>query len=146
MKRLFLFLFSLVILSSCQKEEDFNSNISPYQNYDVTIDQEQMDVQGFNGTQWVITQITYTDLITETHSDTLTFNGLYDYTFGNYPSTYSFYSTPTNFKLELYDTPWGNIVGTLYNYNMNNGVIEGLVFKDLMDNSKTYKVWMYRIS
>lgn len=146
MKQLFLFLFSLVILSSCQKDENYNSNISQYQNYDVTIDQSQMDVQGFNGSQWVITKITYTDLITESHSDTLTFNGLYDYTFDNYPSTYSFYSTPTNFKLELYDTPWGNIVGTLYNYNMNNGVIEGLVFKDIMDNSKTYKVWMYKIS
>jgi hypothetical protein len=135
----------LVGLTSCVKDEEYNTNISPYQNYDVTIDESQMNVPGFSNTTWVITQITYTNFISEERTDTLTFTVQNNYSFNSQPSTYYFYSTPSNYKLELYDTPWGNLVGTLYNYNMNYGVIEGLTFVDLMDNTKTYKVWMYKL-
>jgi hypothetical protein len=145
MKNLLFILFVLVGLTSCVKDEEYNTNISPYQNYDVTIDESQMNVPGFSNTTWVITQITYTNLISEERTDTLTFTVQNNYSFNSQPSTYYFYSTPSNYKLELYDTPWGNLVGTLYNYNMNYGVIEGLTFVDLMDNTKTYKVWMYKL-
>lgn len=145
MKNLLFILFVLVGLTSCVKDEDYNTNISPYQNYDVTIDESQMDVPGFSNTTWVVTQITYTNLISEERTDTLTFSVQNNYSFNSQPSTYYFYSTPSNYKLELYDTPWGNLVGTLYNYNMNYGVVEGLTFVDLMDNTKTYKVWMYKL-
>jgi hypothetical protein len=145
MKNLLFILFVLVGLTSCVKDEEYNTNISPYQNYDVNIDESQMNVPGFSNTTWVITQITYTNLISEERTDTLTFTVQNNYSFNSQPSTYYFYSTPSNYKLELYDTPWGNLVGTLYNYNMNYGVIEGLTFVDLMDNTKTYKVWMYKL-
>ncbi len=145
MKNLLFILFVLVGLTSCVKDEEYNTNISPYQNYDVTIDESQMNVLGFSNTTWVITQITYTNFISEERTDTLTFTVQNNYSFNSQPSTYYFYSTPSNYKLELYDTPWGNLVGTLYNYNMNYGVIEGLTFVDLMDNTKTYKVWMYKL-
>lgn len=145
MKNLLFILFVLVGLTSCVKDEEYNTNISPYQNYDVTIDESQMDVPGFSNTTWVVTQITYTNLISEERTDTLTFSVQNNYSFNSQPSTYYFYSTPSNYKLELYDTPWGNLVGTLYNYNMNYGVVEGLTFVDLMDNTKTYKVWMYKL-
>jgi hypothetical protein len=145
MKNLLFILFVLVGLTSCVKDEEYNTNISPYQNYDVTIDESQMNVPGFSNTTWVITQITYTNFISEERTDTLTFTVQNNYSFNSQPSTYYFYSTPSNYKLELYDTPWGNLVGTLYNYNMNYGVIEGLTFVDLMDNTKTYKVWMYKL-
>ena len=145
MKNLLFILFVLVGLTSCVKDEEYNTNISPYQNYDVTIDESQMDVPCFSNTTWVVTQITYTNLISEERTDTLTFSVQNNYSFNSQPSTYYFYSTPSNYKLELYDTPWGNLDGTLYNYNMNYGVVEGLTFVDLMDNTKTYKVWMYKL-
>lgn len=144
MKNLILLSLVLFGLTSCQKDEDFNRNISPYQDYYYTVDESQMDVPGFSNSEWVITKITYTNLLTEDRQDTLNFTVQNNYTFNNSPSTYYFYSTPTNYKLELYDTPWGNLVGTLYNYNMNNGIIEGLTFVDMFDNTKTYKVWMYK--
>lgn len=145
MKNLIFIFLVLVGLTSCVKEEPYNTNLSPYQNYDVTIDESQMDVPGFSNSTWVITQITYTNFISEERSDTITFGTQNTYQFNGNQSEYHFYSTPSNFKLELYDTPWGNLIGTLYNYNMNYGVIEGLTFVDLMDNSKTYKVWMYKL-
>ena len=83
MKNLLFILFVLVGLTSCVKDEEYNTNISPYQNYDVTIDESQMNVPGFSNTTWVITQITYTNLISEERTDTLTFTVQNNYSFNS---------------------------------------------------------------
>jgi hypothetical protein len=144
MKNLIYILFLVIGLTSCQKDENLNTNISPYQNYDYTIDESQMDVQGFKNTTWVITKVRQDGFSDYSRNDTLVFGNNGEYSYNGFTSIYYFYSTPTNFKLELYDTPWGNLVGTLYNANMTMGVTEGAIFTDMMNSSNTYKIWMYR--
>jgi hypothetical protein len=93
----------------------------------------------------VITKVLNTDMMYEDRSDTLVFINTSDYTFNGYPSKYNLGVTPTTYKLSLYDTAWGNIGGSLFNYNIVSGKVDGLDFFDIFNSSRKVKLWMVRL-
>jgi hypothetical protein len=97
------------------------------------------------GQTWVITKVLNTDMMYEDRSDTLVFINTSDYTFNGYPSKYNLGVTPTTYKLSLYDTAWGNIGGSLFNYNIVSGKVDGLDFFDIFNSSRKVKLWMVRL-
>ena len=97
------------------------------------------------GQTWVITKVLNTDMIYENRSDTLVFIDSDDYKFNGYPSKYNLGVTPTTYKLSLYDTAWGNIGGSLFNYNIVSGKVDGLEFYDIFNTSRKVKLWMTKI-
>jgi hypothetical protein len=68
-----------------------------------------------------------------------------DYTFNGVPSKYNFGLTPTSYKLTMYDTAWGNIGGSLFNYNIVSGKVDGLDFFDIFNSSRKVKLWMTKL-
>jgi hypothetical protein len=142
--KLFLFLFSGTLLMSCYKQD-----IKPQQPLDPTpivTDSTFVDsTLSIAGQTWVITKVLNTDFHDDSRSDTLVFIDNDDYTFNGYPSKYNLGVTPTTYKLTLYDTPWGNISGSLLNYNIVSGSIDGLVFNDIFNTYEDTKIWMYRL-
>lgn len=144
MKMMLTILIGVGFLSSCIKEE-----IVPQQPIDpqpiVTNPTIEDSVVSFKGETWVVTKVMNTDMIYEDRSDTLVFIGVDNYKFNGYKSKYNLDVTPTNYKLTLYDTPWGNIGGSLLNYNIVSGMVEGLYFFDIFDTNQKVKLWMKKI-
>ena len=97
------------------------------------------------GQTWVVTKVLVTGMMSENRSDTLVFINNEDYKFNGYPSKYNLGVTPTTYKLSLYDTAWGNIGGSLYNYNIVSGNVDGLDFYDIFNTSRKVKLWMKKI-
>ena len=98
-----------------------------------------------NGQTWVITKILLTDLTSDDRSDTIYFEDDNNYTFNGNASTYDLDVNSSNIKLTLNNTAWGNLIGTLYEYHLSSGLIDGLIFNDYFIISNTYKVWMEKI-
>jgi hypothetical protein len=99
----------------------------------------------FAGQTWVVTKVLNTDMMYENRSDTLVFIDVDDYTFNGVPSKYNLGLTPTSYKLTMYDTGWGNIGGSLFNYNIVSGKVDGLDFFDIFNSSRKVKLWMVRL-
>ena len=97
------------------------------------------------GQTWVVTKVLVTGMMSENRSDTLVFIDSDDYKFNGYPSKYNLGVTPTTYKLSLYDTAWGNIGGSLFNYNIVSGKVDGLDFYDIFNTSRKVKLWMTKI-
>lgn len=98
-----------------------------------------------SGQTWVITKVLNTDFSMESRSDTLEFISNKDYKFNEYLTTYSLFPMPTTYNLSLYDTSWGNLSGSLYNYNIVSGRVDGLDFYDIDNASRKVKLWMKKI-
>jgi hypothetical protein len=144
MKSLVYFLAFTLVLTSCVKED-----IRPQQPntpQPIITDTTFVDVTlTLAGQTWVITKVLNTDFSAELRSDTLVFINSDDYKFNGNPSKYKLYLTPTTYKLSLYDTPWGNFSGSLFNYNIVSGRVDGLDFYDILNTSRKVKLWMRKI-
>jgi hypothetical protein len=97
------------------------------------------------GQTWKVSRVLVTGLASEDRQDTIVFLQKPNYTFNGDTNTYSLYSTPTGYKLNLNNTPWGNIGGSLYNYNIVSGNVDGLDFYDIFNTSRKVKLWMKKI-
>ena len=142
MKNTILLLLTL-LLFSCKKEE-FTPNPPSY-GTPFGLDSVMVDsTLSMAGQKWVVTKILLTDLVSENRQDTLDFIDNSNYTYTNIPSLYDLDVNPYTYKLTLYNTPWGHLVGTLYEYNLTSGVVSGSVFVDYYNSSNQYKIWMTR--
>jgi hypothetical protein len=145
MKYFLIILLVIFGLSSCYKE-----TINP-PNPPGTIptDSTQIDsTYNLVGQIWVINQYRvgeFGNLIPL--SDTIEFVDLNTYTYNGIEGPYSFYTTASAYNLTLNFTPFGNLSGTIYQGNLNMGVINGLKFTDITmgsGNGTNYYFWMTR--
>jgi len=144
MMKLFVSILAIIMLSSCVKQEIVPQEpISPQP---IITNPTLVDsTLSFAGQTWVITKVLNTDMSYENRSDTLVFIDADDYTINGVPSKYGINVTPTSYKLSLYDTAWGNIGGSLFNYNIVSGKVDGLDFFDIFNSSRKVKLWMTKI-
>lgn len=142
MKHLIIFTIFLTFFSC--KKEDFTPS-PPNTPVDIITDSTLVDsTLTLSGQKWVVTKILLTDLISENRQDTLEFENNSNYTYNNIFSLYDLDVNSYTYKLTLYNTPWGHLVGTLYEYNLTSGVVVGSVFVDYYNPSNQYKIWMTR--
>jgi hypothetical protein len=79
---------------------------------------------------------------------TLQFLTATTYKYNGYQSTYYLYPTGSGSNLSLYETPWGNLSGSILSNNITNGTILGTKFIDISvgsSNTTEYYLWMNRI-
>jgi len=145
MKYFLIILFGVLGLTSCHKE-DINPPNPPEP---IITDSTQIDsTYNLVGQFWVINQYRigeFGNLITL--SDTIEFVDLNTYTYNGIESPYSFYPTASAFNLTLNFTPFGHLSGTIYQGNLNIGVMNGLKFTDITmgsGNGTNYYFWMTR--
>lgn len=137
-------LMSVLFLSSCVKQEPKPQKPNP--STPIITNPTLVDsTLSLAGQTWVITKVLNTDMVYENRSDTLVFVDSDDYKFNGYPSKYNLGVTPTTYKLSLYDTAWGNIGGSLFNYNIVSGKVDGLDFFDIFESNRKVKLWMTRL-
>ena len=142
--KLFVGILTLIMLGSCVKQEIVPQE--PIAPQPIITNPTLVDsTLSFAGQTWVITKVLNTDMVYENRSDTLVFIDVDDYTFNGVPSKYGLNVTPTSFKLSLYDTAWGNIGGSLFNYNIVSGKVDGLDFFDIFNSSRKVKLWITKI-
>ncbi len=134
----------VLTLFSCNKEE-FTPN-PPNPPVDIITDSTLVDsTTTFKGETWVITQVLNTNFSQEFRSDTLVFLTENSYTFNGFNSTYHLYTNSFGYTLTLNNTVWGYISGTVYDYNLTEGIIENCQFKNYFTNENSIRIWMYRI-
>jgi hypothetical protein len=66
----------------------------------------------------------------------------------NNGTNYSLYYTGGGFNLSMNGTPWGYLSGTIYQYNLVSGDIQGLKFIDITPgttNKTNYYIWMTKV-
>ena len=83
-----------------------------------------------------------------TTNDTLVFLTSSTYKFNGYQSTYYLTPTGSGYNLSLYETPWGNLSGSILSNNIVNGTILGTKFVDISvgsSNTTEYYLWMNKI-
>lgn len=142
------FLITLLVvlgLTSCTKEDIGPPNPPE----PIVTDSTQIDT-AYNlvGQIWVINQYRvgeFGNLIPL--NDTIGFVDLNTYTYNGIEGPYSFYPTASAFNLTLNFTPFGNLSGTIYQGNLNIGVMNGLKFTDITmgsGNGTNYYFWMTR--
>lgn len=144
MKNIFFIFGIALFMFSCQKQE-----IVPQQPIVIPtpVDTTNIVDSSYNlvGQTWVITKVLNTSLNEEFRSDTLVFMTPNTYTFNGFSSTYNFYSNNVYYTLTLNGTTWGNISGSVTDFNLTQGVIENCQFKDYFTGENSVKVWMKRI-
>jgi len=144
MMKLFVSILAVIMLSSCVKEDIVPQE--PIAPQPIITNPTLVDsTLSFAGQTWVITKVLNTDMVYENRSDTLVFIDADDYTFNGVPSKYGINATPTSYKLSLYDTVWGNIGGSLFNYNIVSGKVDGLDFFDIFNSNRKVKLWITKI-
>ena len=144
MMKLFASILAVIMLSSCVKEDIVPQE--PIAPQPIITNPTLVDsTLSFAGQTWVITKVLNTDMVYENRSDTLVFIDADDYTFNGVPSKYGINATPTSYKLSLYDTVWGNIGGSLFNYNIVSGKVDGLDFFDIFNSNRKVKLWITKI-
>lgn len=83
-----------------------------------------------------------------TTNDTLVFLTSSTYKFNGYQSTYHLTPTGSGYNLSLYETPWGNLSGSILSNNITQGQILGTKFVDIStgsSNTTEYYLWMNKI-
>ena len=144
MIKVFVILISALFLTSCVKQEIVPQE--PIAPQPIITNPTSVDsTLSLAGQTWVITKVMNTDMVYENRSDTLVFIDSDDYKFNGYPSKYNLGLTPTTYKLTLYDTVWGNIGGSLFNYNIVSGKVDGLDFFDIFESNRKVKLWITRL-
>jgi hypothetical protein len=101
-----------------------------------------------NGQQWVLTGYRIGELGSPiTRTDTLDFISTSNYFYNSNQSTYSIYPAMSSYSLTLNGTFLGNVSGSVYDYNLSNGVIDGLKFNDITTggSGQSYYLWMHKI-
>jgi hypothetical protein len=146
--KMIVFTFVLIATYACQKDT-YPANPPnppvPY-NGDTTVLDTAINLIGQS---WVITEYRIGELGNMIQiSDTINFIDQQNYTYGQIQSSYNFYTVSSSYCLTLNDTPWGNISGSIYTYNLQQGIISGLKFQDITtgsSNGSFYYLWMQRI-
>jgi hypothetical protein len=83
-----------------------------------------------------------------TINHTLVFLTSSTYTYDGYQSTYHLTATGSGYNLSLYETPWGNLSGSILSNNITNGTILGTKFVDIStgsSNTTEYYLWMNKL-
>ena len=83
-----------------------------------------------------------------TADDTLVFLTSSTYTYNGYQTTYHLTTTGSGYNLSLYETPWGNLSGSILSNNITQGHILGTKFVDISvgsSNTTEYYLWMNKI-
>jgi hypothetical protein len=143
MKNLFSLLVSIVLLSSCYKEDIVPQQ--PLSPQPIITDTTFTDTTvSLKNTTWVITKVLNTGFDDEMRSDTLVFLTNNTYSFNGVQSTYGFNPNNVNYTLILNNTPWGHISGRVYKYNITEGVILNCQFSDYFTNQNVVKIWMIK--
>lgn len=149
MKKIFYcFTMLIIFLSSCSKEQvglaqppnPPSPNITDTTSIDSTVT--------LSGQQWVLTAYRIGELGGPiSRNDTLGFLSTSVYTYNISPSTYSIYPVMASYSLTLNGTFLGNISGALYDYNLMNGVVDGLKFNDIKTggSGQNYYIWMNKL-
>jgi hypothetical protein len=138
----------VIFLSSCSKEQvglaqppnPPSPNITDTTSIDSTVT--------LSGQQWVLTAYRIGELGGPiSRNDTLGFLSTSVYTYNISPSTYSIYPVMASYSLTLNGTFLGNISGALYDYNLMNGVVDGLKFNDIKTggSGQNYYIWMNKL-
>ena len=81
-------------------------------------------------------------------NDTLIFLTSSTYTYNGYQTTYHLTPTGSGYNLSLYETPWGNLSGSILSNNITQGQILGTKFVDIStgsSNTTEYYLWMNKI-
>jgi hypothetical protein len=142
--KLFVSILGIALLSSCVKQEPKPQQpIAPQPI--ITNPQPVDSTLSFAGQTWVVTKVLNTDMDEDPRSDTLIFTDDQNYTFNGFESKYNIDPTPTGYKLTMYDTAWGNIGGSLFNYNIVSGKVDGLDFFDIFNSNRKVKLWITKI-
>jgi PBP1b-binding outer membrane lipoprotein LpoB len=143
MKKITYLLLLILVITSCVKEE-----IKPQQPLGpqpIITDTTSVDSTiNLKNTTWVITKILNTSFNQEMRSDTLVFISNNVYSFNGVQSTYNFYPSQSNYTLTLNNTPWGHISGSMYDYNLTQGILENSQFVNYFTNQNSVKIWMER--
>jgi hypothetical protein len=83
-----------------------------------------------------------------TANDTLQFLTTSTYKYNGYETIYHLYVTGSGYNLSLYETPWGNLNGSILFNNLTDGTILGTKFIDISvgsSNTTEYYLWMNKI-
>ena len=143
MKKIFLFIFGLVLISSCQKEDIKPQEPIPPQ--PIITDTTLVDTTvSLKNTVWVINKVLNTNMNEELRYDTLVFLTHNTYSFNGVQSTYHLYTNSFGYTLTLNNTVWGHLSGVIYDYNISQGVIKNCQFKSYFTNQNIVKIWMYK--
>lgn len=149
MIRLVYILLVTLGVSSCYKEDPQPKEPKPVIVYPYVTDTTTNNVPTFVGQTWVLTGVRIGGIGNpQTVSDTLQFITNTSYKYNGYSSKYSLYYTGGGFSFSINGTPWGNLSGTIYEYNLKSGKIEGLKFIDITpgsSNQTNYFLWMSKI-
>ena len=144
MKTIKLFFILSLLISSCVKEE-----IKPQQPnlpQPLVTDTTTVDsTVSLKNTTWVITKALNNTFNQELRSDTLVFLTNNTYTFNGVSSIYHLYTNNFGYTLVLNNTVWGYISGTIYDYNITQGIIDNCQFKSYFTNENNVRIWMYRL-
>jgi hypothetical protein len=145
MKKLVYIIALGIAMVSCQKEV-ITPNDPPLPPQPIITDSTGIDsTLNLVGQTWVITKILYTSYDQELRSDTIKFITNTTYKFNVHTSTYSFYSTTNNYKLNMNNTPWGHISGSMFDYNLSQGVLDNCTFVVYFSGVYRCGIWMHRI-
>lgn len=145
MKNLVLILCLLLLIASCDKPlEDFPE---PHGYDTITPSDTDTFVNPLAYSTWFITEYRIGPVGNNQFlNDELKFylNNLYYY--NGYTTKYSLTQTIDGYMLTLYETRWGNISGFIYNSNLAFGEIEGIEFKNIMNNkSNSIYLWIKKM-
>lgn len=148
MKNFLIYMFFGFAITSCVKEE-FTPSGEPLPPQPIVTNPINVDsTTNLVGQTWVITGYRIGELgdIIPT-SDTLYFSNYTTYKYNTEKLSYTFYPTSSAYNLTLNGTPFGNITGTIYEGNLEMGIINGLKFVDITigsSNTTNMYFWMER--
>lgn len=149
MMKLIYILLVVLGVSSCYKEDPQPKEPKPVIVYPYVTDTVTDSIPTLKGTTWVLTGVRIGGIGNpQTVSDTLQFITNTSYKYNGYSSKYSLYYTGGGFNMTINGTSWGNLSGTIYEYNLKSGKIEGLKFIDITpgsSNQTNYFLWMSKI-
>ena len=149
MMKLIYILLVVLGVSSCYKEDPQLKEDKPIIVYPYVTDTVTDSIPTLKGTTWVLTGVRIGGIGNpQTVSDTLQFITNTSYKYNGYSSKYSLYYTGGGFNMTINGTSWGNLSGTIYEYNLKSGKIEGLKFIDITpgsSNQTNYFLWMSKI-
>ena len=149
MMKLIYILLVVLGVSSCYKEDPQPKESKPIITYPYVTDTVTDSIPTLKGTTWVLTGIRIGGIGNPVNvSDTLQFTSNTSYKYNGYVSKYSLYYTGGGFNMTINGTSWGNLSGTIYEYNLKSGKIEGLKFIDITpgsSNQTNYFIWMNKI-
>lgn len=137
----------LLLVSSCQKQpEDVLTPFGvPYVN--TPIDTNESVGLTFANTTWILRQFRIGNLGGQQNaSDTLVFQGVKTLYYNGFITQYASYNTNAGINLTLYESPWGTISGEVYPFNLQQGKIIGIAFRNILNpNNQPVYLWMDKI-